>query len=87
MKKTDRKSKFVFNLEFTTSKLLAYIVVILGAILGYLLASSEVVVLGFVMGGGLSGAKSVTDNLSRKGFKNISNDIGGDGREDGKEIL
>ena len=71
MEKTNKKSRVVFNLEFTTSKLLAYIVVILGSLIGYLLVSSEIVVLGFVMGGALSGAKSVTDNLTRKGIKNI----------------
>lgn len=62
---TIKKSSIVFNLMFTTSKLLAYIVVISSAILGYLLTSTEVVIVGFTIGAALSGVKSMLE--SKKG--------------------
>lgn len=66
----NKKSTVVFNLKFTTSKLLAYIVVITSAVLGYLLASTEVVIVGFTIGAALSGVKSVLE--SKKG-NNLAN--------------
>jgi hypothetical protein len=65
-----KKSSLVFNLQFTTSKLLAYLVVISGAIIGYLLASAEVVIVAFVIGASLSGVKSISDNMLK--LKNVS---------------
>lgn len=65
-----KKSTLDFNLRFTTSKLLAYIVVISSAILGYILSSTEVVIVGFTIGAGLSGVKSMLE--SKKG-NNITN--------------
>lgn len=59
----NKKSIVIFNLMFTTSKLLAYIIVIISAILGYLLSSAEIVTIGFMIGGTLAGAKSVSDNI------------------------
>lgn len=58
-----KKSSLVFNLQFTTSKLLAYLVVVSGALIGYLLASAEVVIIAFIIGASLSGVKSVSDNM------------------------
>ena len=66
----NKKSTVIFNLKFTTSKLLAYIVVIASAVLGYLLTSTEVVIVGFTIGAALSGVKSMLE--SKKG-NNITN--------------
>lgn len=63
MENTKKKSKLVFNLEFTTSKLLAYIIVLLSSFLGYALLNSEVVIIGFFIAGALSGVKSLSDNV------------------------
>lgn len=60
-----KKSSVIFDLMFTTSKLLAYIVVLSSAILGYLLTSTEVVIVGFTVGAALSGVKSMLE--SKKG--------------------
>lgn len=54
--------KINFNLNFTTSKLLAYIVVVLSAVLGFLLTSTEIVIVGFTIGAALSGVKSILNN-------------------------
>lgn len=54
--------KIKFNLNFTTSKLLAYIVVVLSAVLGFLLTSTEIVIVGFTIGAALSGVKSILNN-------------------------
>lgn len=65
-----KKSNLVFDLQFTTSKLLAYLVVISGAVIGYLLASAEVVIVAFIIGASLSGVKSISDNMLK--LKNVS---------------
>lgn len=67
-----KKSSVVFNLTFTTSKLLAYVIVIISGILGYLLASAEIVTVGFMIGGALSGAKSVSDNIKKMKIEPLS---------------
>lgn len=59
----NKKSIVMFNLMFTTSKLLAYVIVIISAVLGYLLSNAEIVTVGFMIGGALAGAKSVSDNV------------------------
>lgn len=79
MQKKKRKSSLTFILQFTTSKLLAYIVIGLSSALGYLLNSSDVVVVGFIVGATLSGAKSVTDNIMKIKGKGI---IGGNKETD-----
>ena len=65
MPKNKRKSSLTFVLDFTTSKLFAYIVIGLSSAIGYLLNSSDVVVVGLIVGSTLSGAKSVTDNIMK----------------------
>lgn len=65
------KNIVIFNLKFTTSKLLAYVVVILSTILAYLLNDGEIMVTGLIVGAALSGAKSVTDNLMKMKTKKI----------------
>ena len=65
MRKNKRKSSLTFVLDFTTSKLLAYIVIILSSTIGYLINSSDVVVVGLIVGSTLSGAKSITDNIMK----------------------
>lgn len=67
-----KKSSVVFNLTFTSSKLLAYVIVIISGIVGYLLASAEVVTVGFMIGGALSGAKSVSDNIKKMKIEPLS---------------
>jgi hypothetical protein len=57
-----KKSTVVFDLKFTTSKLLAYIIVIASALLGYSLSSTEIVIVGFTIGCALSGVKSVLES-------------------------
>ena len=74
------KSTINFKLDFTTSKLLAYIVVILSAVLGYLLTSTEVVIVGFTIGSALSGVKGILDNKiaiadSKNVAANLKNEI------------
>lgn len=59
------KSSMVFKLIFTTSKLLAYIIVIVASVVGLLLKSTEIVIVGFMVAAALSGAKSVTDNMRK----------------------
>ena len=83
MENTKKKSKLVFNLEFTTSKLLAYILVLLSGFLGYALLSSEVVIIGFFIAGALSGVKSLSDNVVK--MKSAFTAGGEDKKE--KEIL
>lgn len=68
----NKKSSVVFNLTFTTSKLLAYIIVIISGVVGYLLASAEIVTVGFMIGGALSGAKSVSDNIKKMKIEPLS---------------
>lgn len=65
MDKIIKKSKVIFNLEFTTSKLLSYLVVLESAILGYLLGSVEVVIIGLIVGASLSGVKNITESIIR----------------------
>lgn len=65
MRKNKRKSSLTFVLDFTTSKLLAYIVIVLSSTIGYLINSSDVVVVGLIVGSTLSGAKSITDNIMK----------------------
>lgn len=61
----NNKSYVIFKLTFTTSKLLAYIIVVVGSTVGLLLKSTEVVIVGFTVAAALSGAKSVTDNMRK----------------------
>jgi len=56
------KSSLIFTLEFTTSKLLSYIVVIASVIVGYLLTSPEVVMTGLVIGAALAGVKNISES-------------------------
>lgn len=58
-----RKSKVIFTLEFTTSKLLSYVVLISSSILGYLLTSIDIVVVGLIVSAALSGVKNITESL------------------------
>ena len=60
--KAKLKSTLVFTLEFTTSKLLSYIVVISSVIVGYLLTSPEIVITGFVIGAALAGVKNISES-------------------------
>lgn len=74
--------KINFNLNFTTSKLLAYIVVLLSAILGYLLTSTEVVIVGFTIGSTLSGVKSILN--SKKPFPSSNNETNSEINDENK---
>ena len=60
-----KKSSLVFTLEFTTSKLLAYIVVISSSVLGYLLSSAEIVIVGLIVGSSLAGVKNISESWLR----------------------
>jgi hypothetical protein len=80
---TIRKSHVTFDLAFTTSKLLAYIVVISSAVLGYLLSSAEVVIVGFTIGAALSGVKSMLE--SKKGNNTVNMDPNIDNTSDGND--
>lgn len=77
-----KKSKIVFNLNFTTSKLLSYIVIILSSIVGYLLANAEIIIIGLIVGGALSGAKSVSDNILKLKSGKIFDDSDDDTKVD-----
>jgi hypothetical protein len=58
-----RKSKVIFTLEFTTSKLLSYVVLISSSLLGYLLNSNDIAVIGLIVSAALSGVKNITESL------------------------
>ena len=92
------KSSLVFTLEFTTSKLLSYIVVISSVTVGYLLASPEVIMTGLVIGAALAGVKNVSESwIKVKGMNGTSttdtsststtNTSSSTGPESTKEIL
>ena len=74
MQKIKKKSSITFILEFTTSKLLSYIVVLITSIIGYLLTSPDVVIIGIMAGAALSGAKSVSDNIMKMKGKGLIKD-------------
>ncbi len=63
MKIINRKSLVVFRLFFSTSKLLSYIVLVSSSILGYLLMSVDVVIVGLIVSASLSGVKNITESL------------------------
>lgn len=56
-----KKSEIVFNMEFTTSKLLAYFIAIAATLSGILLESSEVLIVGWTISAALSGVKVMAD--------------------------
>jgi len=63
MKIINRKSLVVFRLFFSTSKLLSYTVLVSSSILGYLLMSVDVVIVGLIVSASLSGVKNITESL------------------------
>lgn len=78
----NRESKVVFKLEFTTSKLLAYFIVLSATVAGIILKSTEVLIVGWTIGAGLSGVKTITDK-KKSGDSLISSDVS----ENGKQLL
>lgn len=58
----NRKFNVIFNLEFTTSKLLGYLILLTTTVLGYLLSNADIVIVGIVSASALAGAKSISDN-------------------------
>jgi hypothetical protein len=71
-----KKSIIIFTLKFTTSKLLAYIVVVSASILGYILKSAEIVIVGFTVGAALSGIKSMLESKNGNKVTNMSTENG-----------
>jgi hypothetical protein len=63
MEKNNKKSRLLFSLDFTTSKLLSYIVVLVSSLVGLKLVSPEVVIVGLIIGAALSGVKNITEYL------------------------
>jgi hypothetical protein len=92
--KTKLKSSLVFTLEFTTSKLLSYIVVISSIIVGYLLTSPEIITTGLIIGAALSGVKNISESWIKLKNGGTSSNVSASGSDnsaqDGqttKEIL
>ena len=77
-----KKSSLVFTLEFTTSKLLAYIVVISSSVLGYLLSNAEIVIIGMIVGSSLSGVKNISESWLKSKNSNIPTSL--DNQQDQK---
>lgn len=73
-----KKSKIVFKLEFTTSKLLAYFIAIAATLSGILLESSEVLIVGWTISAALSGVKVMADKKKNMNSEAI---------DENKEIL
>lgn len=90
MEKSNKKSMVIFNMEFTTSKFLSYLVILSSSILGYLLTSVEIVIVGLIVGASLSGVKNITEsylNLKSKILPKKDNDENTENTENKKEVL
>lgn len=58
----NKNFKIRFNLDFTSSKLLGYLILVTTSILGYCLSNPEIVVIGVISSSALSGVKSLSES-------------------------
>jgi hypothetical protein len=65
MENIKKKSSLIFVLEFTTSKLLGYMIFIVTSILGYVLQNPEIIIIGVLASSALSGVKNLSESWTK----------------------
>lgn len=69
------KSKITFYLNFTVSKLLAYMVFIASVVVSLVLSSADAFIIGSAFSCSLMGAKSLSDDSVQKSLNKYANNI------------
>ena len=55
--------KFKINIELSFSKVMAFIILVMGFILSIILKDSSIIILAFTISGGIIGSKHINDQL------------------------
>lgn len=76
------KSRISFYLNFTTSKLLAYLVFIASVVVSLVLSSPDAFIIGSAFSCSLMGVKSLSDDSVRKNLNKYANRVLGDNKKE-----